>query len=145
MTSDDQPRPWEPRPISIDRWMRYRDVMLKWCYPGNRPQEWFLYERNMKVPPRQTSWLFDHDVLSEAEIAELMPTWREQYDRSWEEGFVFNAGERGWLVGAAARKAWYHLHDIPDAIVKHWDRERRRSMKVVKKLKTAAVPPMVSP
>lgn len=133
------PKPWEKRPISIERWRRHRDTMLRWAYPGTRPEEWWAYEKQMQQPGRETSWLYANDELSEAELAELMPYWREKHERSWEPDFCYNAGSRGgWLEGAAARSAWYRMFDIPDALVRKWDADRRRSAKVVRKLKRAA-------
>jgi hypothetical protein len=43
------------------------------------------------------------------------------------------AGVVTWIEGAAARKCWYRLFDIPDAVVKQFGAERRRSAKVVQR------------
>lgn len=137
-TKDDYPPPWEDRPVSIERWRKHRGVMLQWAYPGSRPREWWLYEKQMPRPDQEAAALLEMGELSAAELAELMPVWRERYERSWEPGFVYNAGARGWLEGAPARKAWYRLFGIPPAIVRQWNAERRRSAKVVRELKRAA-------
>jgi hypothetical protein len=143
---DDLPAPWEERPISIDRWMRHRETLMKWAHSGHRPREWWAYEKEMRVPSRETIWLFEHDELSEAELSELLPWWREKFDQAQETGFCYNASsERGWLEGAAARRAHCVFWEIPFAVIKQFEAERRQSLKVVKKLKAAAVPPMASP
>ena len=143
---DDLPAPWEERPISIDRWLRHRETMMVWAYPGHRPREWWAYEKALPVPSRESVWLFEHDELSETELTELMPHWREKFDQAQEVGFCYNtASTRGWLEGAAARRAHYVFWEIPFAIIRQFEAERRPSMKVIKKLKAAAVPPMASP
>lgn len=126
--------PWESRPISEARWRHNRDLMLGRVFAGRRPEEWWHYERGMPQPDHQTSWLYDHDELSKAELTELLPYWRDKYDTSWDADF----GDRR-LEAAAARKAWYKMFDIPAAIIRQWDAERRRSAKVVRQIKRRAV------
>jgi hypothetical protein len=132
------PHPWEDRPISCERWRRHRETMLAGSPAGTRPIEWWLYERDMQQPDRQTTWLYDHNELSEAELAELRPVWRQRYEHAHDERFSYNAGTRGWLEGAAARKAWYRLFDIPPGVVWELTAERRRSARTIRNPPTAA-------
>jgi hypothetical protein len=133
------PKPWEERPISYARWRKHRETMMKWAHPGHRPREWWNYELQKPVPSRETIWLFEHDELTEAELAELMPHWREKFERAQEPGFAYCIGHAkpddtfaSWLEGAAARRAHYRFWEIPLAILKQWNAERCRSMKAVR-------------
>ena len=135
---DDLPYPklWERDPISEARWRKHRDQMIRQSHPGHRPTEWWIYERNSSRPfEREAHALYEMGELTESELKSLMPYWREKFDRSWESGFCYRAGDNNWLEDAAARKAWYRLFDIPDAIIRKWNEERRRSIPIVRKLK----------
>ena len=84
------PKPWERGPISEARWLKHRDTMLQQAYPGLRPQEWWLYERNMQQPDQPSVWLYDHGELSGTELEVLLPHWRGKYEHSWQPNFLAN-------------------------------------------------------
>ena len=89
----------------------------------------------------ETERLYDRGELSEAELAELMPGWRERYEQAQKPGFSYCIGHKNpgdtfasWIEGLAAQKALYRWAGIPVAIIRRWDAERRRSAKDVKSL-----------
>ena len=138
---DDLPRPWERGPISIERWLRHRETMMQLAYPGSRPHEWWQYQKQMPRPEQETERLYDRGELSEAELAELMPGWRERYEQAQKPGFSYCIGHKNpgdtfasWIEGLAAQKALYRWAGIPVAIIRRWDAERRLSAKDVKSL-----------
>jgi hypothetical protein len=115
---DDGPKLWEPRPISRERWERHREQMLAQSFAGHRPPEWWLYEKGLDVPrPREEPVLFQMGELDPAEIAELMPMWRQHFQRSLEPGFAYCRGAGNWLKGKAARRALYEWAGIPAPIL----------------------------
>src|SRR5262249_20063389 len=69
----------------------------------------------------------------ETELAELIPEWREEYEKANEPNFSYCTGH-GWLRGEAAKRAHYRWAGIPPALVKKWDAERRRRAKTIRKL-----------
>jgi hypothetical protein len=82
----DIPRPWEDRPVSLERWHRHRHLlMVDWAYPGTRPPEWWVYEKGLEPP-------YDHEAnilrrmgeLDEAELAAVTEEWRLHYDHAVE-------------------------------------------------------------
>ena len=87
---DDYPKPWEADPISRDRWRRHRDRMMEETRAGSRPVEWWEYERKMDRPRslgEEHVALFEMGELTEQELAELMPRWRQWYEKANEPGF----------------------------------------------------------
>ena len=130
---DDFPAPWEDRPISRERWRRHRETMMRNQYPGSRPEEWWLYERQMPEPPHQAATLYAMGELHGAELDQVMRDWRQAYEHALGPGFSYNTGER-WLGGAAARRAHYRWAGIPPDLVRKWDVERRRQAKVIRSL-----------
>jgi hypothetical protein len=139
------PKPWEDRPISYARWRKHRETMMQLAHPGHRPREWWAYEKQKPVPRRETEWLYDHGELSKAELAELMPRWREHYERAEEPGYSHCIGHKNpgdtfasWIKGPAAQKALYRWAGIPAAIIRQFDAERRGTAKAIRKLKAAA-------
>jgi hypothetical protein len=130
---NDYPRPWEDL-ISTARWLRYREqIMSRYC-AGSRPKEWWVYEKGREKPEREdeAAALLEMAELSDAELAELMPHWREKYEEANETGFAYCTGSKAgetfanWIEGAAARKAYCRWVGIPPEIVKKWDAERKR-------------------
>ena len=84
--------------------------------------------------------LFEMAELTETELAELIPEWRECYEKASEPGFAYCIGHAKpgdthatWLSGPAARRAQYRWAGIPRALVKKWDAGRRRA-KTIRKL-----------
>jgi hypothetical protein len=131
---DDYPRPWEERPVSIERWHRHRALMMERSHPGRRPPEWWLYEMGLERPDgNQVERLYQMGELSEAELARLMPGWRAYYEHA-QEVDSFDTDDAGVLEGAAARRAFCRWAGIPRAIVKQWDVERKRRARTIRKL-----------
>jgi hypothetical protein len=123
---------WEERPISLARWRRHRSTLMAECDPGRRPPEWWEYEKKMPRPQeREAEALFEMGELREAELAKLMPIWREQYEHAQKPGFAYCIGHAkptdtfaSWIEGAEARDAYYDCAEIPRSLIKNWDEER---------------------
>jgi hypothetical protein len=122
---DDLPRPWEDRPISRERWERHRESMLARSHEGRRPEEWWAYDspvpRDRDVA--ESIQLYEMGELDAAEMAELMPTWREHFQRGNEPGFAYCRGAGNWLKGKAARRALYQWAGIPEPILEQFKAE----------------------
>jgi hypothetical protein len=102
--------------------------MMAMAGAGRRPEEWWEYES--KVPrPRDLGdaeiLLYEMGELTEAEIAELMPRWRERYEQAHSPNFSYCTGN-SWLKGDAAKQALYRWAGIPPAIVRQWDDENNK-------------------
>ena len=133
---DDRLRPWDDRPISYERWVKHKDQIMASTRAGSRPEEWWAYEKQMPQPRDlgdERITLFKMAELTETELAELMPEWREDYEKANEPNFSYCTGD-GWLRGEAAKRAQYSWAGIPPALVKKWDAERRRRAKTIRKL-----------
>jgi hypothetical protein len=69
--------------------------------------------------------------LSEAELAQLMPRWREDYEKANEPRFGYCTGQlpgtysAHWVYGAEARHRFFRWAGIPREIVKRFDAERQ--------------------
>jgi hypothetical protein len=98
---DDYPPPWESRPISKERWQRHRTTLMERAFEGHRPEEWWLYERNMDQPDNQAATLYAMGELQGIELEKVLSNWRMHYE----------AGNK-WV-------------GIPREIVKQWDDERK--------------------
>jgi hypothetical protein len=132
---DDYPRPWDERPISIERWHRHRTTLLERSFAGCRPPEWWLYEKGLEPPDRnQAERLYQMNELGEAELAQWMSWWRLSYEDA-QQVDSFDTDDARVLEGAAARRAFCREAGIPRAIVKQWDAERKRRAKTIRKLK----------
>jgi hypothetical protein len=117
-------------------WERHRNELLAESRAGIRPQAWWDYESPIPRPADgdlETPALYKAGLLSDAEIAELMPWWREQYDEAQEPGFEYCIGTAkpgdtfaSWIKGAAAKRAQYRWAGIPRAIIKRFDTKRRK-------------------
>ena len=141
-SKDDRPRPWEARPISYERWLKHKDWIVASTRAGSRPEEWWEYEKQMPRPRglgNERITLYEMAELSDTELAELIPEWREEYEKANGLNFSYCTGD-GWLRGEAAKRAQYRWAGIPRALVKKWDDERRRA-KTIRKL---AEPPVYS-
>ena len=134
---DDFPAPWEDSPISLERWRRHRETMMRNQYPGSRPEEWWLYERQTQQPSHQAAALYAMGELAGAELDQVMGEWRQTYEHALRSGFSYNNGAGGWREGGAARRAYYRWAGIPPDVVRKWDIERRRQAKVIRTLARA--------
>jgi hypothetical protein len=119
-----------------DAWAIHRDALLAGERPGRRPRAWWQYESPIPYPgpDHETVTLYEAGLMSDEEIAEITPWWREQFDRSFDEHFFHVLGPGRLLEGAAARKAHYRWARIPPEIVKRWTAERGRQTKTIRKL-----------
>ena len=133
------PKPWEERPVSKARWRAHRDALMNAAYPGTRPTEWWVYEQKMEKPKNQAAALLEMGQLYTGEQDVLLPLWQDAFDRAWESGFCFYAGQGLWLEGVRARKAWYRMHGIPPVIVKRFADARRRAARFVRGLRQASM------
>ena len=133
---DDRPRLWEARPISYERWLKHKDRIMASTRAGSRPEEWWAYEKQMPQPRDlgdERITLIEMAELTETELAELMPEWREEYEKANEPNFSYCTGD-GWLRGEAAKRAQYRWAGIPPALIKKWDAERKRRAKTIRRL-----------
>jgi hypothetical protein len=112
------------------------------CDPGRRPPEWWDYEKKMPRPDeREAEALFGMGELRDAELAKLMPIWREQYEHAQKPGFAYCIGHAKptdtfvtWIEGVEAREAYYDCAEIPRSLIKKWDVERDRDKEVIMKV-----------
>jgi hypothetical protein len=127
---DDYPRPWEDRPISRERWLRHRGTLMAHeASPGHRPEEWWIYEKNLDPPEcsGQAGMLMRMGELAEQELDILMRKWREVYNKANEPHFSYCIGSKPgttyahWLEGEAARLAYYEWAGIPDEALKQFE------------------------
>src|SRR3954453_2700153 len=90
-------------------WEYHREALLARERPGSRPRAWWEYDAPIRWPgyDRETVALYEAGLMSEEEIAELTPWWREQFDRSFDEHFGYTVGPGQVLYGAAARRKHY--------------------------------------
>jgi hypothetical protein len=107
--------------------------MMRNQYPGSRPEEWWLYERQLPEPPHQAAALYAMGELAGRELDQVMRDWRQAYEHALGPGFSYNSGG-GWLEGAAARRAHYRWAGIPPDLARKWDVERRRQAKIIRNL-----------
>ena len=107
---------------------------MRWENAGSRPPEWWLFERNLQPPDhdREAELLMAMGELSAAELAELVPDWREEYEKTLCPGFAFCIGHAKpddtfatWIEGEEGRRAHLAWAGIPKVLVKQWERERR--------------------
>jgi hypothetical protein len=96
----------------------------------------------MKPPCREdeADLLYMMGELS-TELAELMPRWREDYEKVWQPGFAYCIGHAkpgdtsaNWLESAPARRAYLRWAGFPREIIKRWEEERKRRAKTIRML-----------
>ena len=93
---------------------------MAWTRAGSRPEEWWEYEKQMPQPcdlGDERITLFEMAELTETELAELMPEWREEYEKANEPNFSYCTGH-GWPRGEAAKRAQYRWAGIPRAFIR---------------------------
>ena len=120
-------------------WFAHRDVLLRHCRGGQRPAGWWDYESPFPYPGRDyaAAALFEAELLTEEERAELLARWRDDFERAQDPGFRFRTTST-WLDGVAARRAHYRWSGIPRDLLKRWTREHRRRGKRIRELEAAA-------
>jgi hypothetical protein len=108
-------------------WLRHRGrLMEQFGSHGRRPMAWWRYEAgDLRYPghDREQSTLYEAGLLAEAERAELLVHWREEFDRAHGPHFFHCAGPGRILHGAAARRQHFKWADIPRALVAAWHAE----------------------
>ena len=126
---DDYPRPWENRPVSLERWQRHREQMMAREHPGRRPEEWWTYESPLGALPTsdkpQCLLLYEMGELREDELAALMPERRKDWEHAQEPDFFYCGGPGKWLEGRAAQKAHYLWAGIPEPVLAQFEAEAR--------------------
>jgi hypothetical protein len=121
----DIPKPWEDRQITKAAWEKHRDFLMGGAATGHgwRPEAWWLYERNMEppMPPyKQAAVLLEMGELKGGELERVLGWWRDTYDRAHD------------IDGP--RESHGNWEDIPPALVKKWDAERRKQHKQLARL-----------
>jgi hypothetical protein len=121
-------------------WAQHRERILE-HYRGRRPLGWWHFEAgDLRYPgyDRERSTLYETGLLGEAERAELVTWWREQFERAQAPDFWICLGPGRSLEGAPARRQHYKWADIPRSLRLRWTREHRRRGKTIRQLETAA-------
>jgi hypothetical protein len=109
-------------------WFRHRNrLMAMWACDGKRPVAWWQYESPAELyypgPDYERSTLFEANLLSESEKAELLVYWRHEFDRANAPGFTHCAGPGKFLSGPQAREAHYRWADVPPTLIEEWSAE----------------------
>jgi hypothetical protein len=97
---------------------------------GRRPMAWWTFDApglGLTWPglDREHSYLYEADVLSETEVAELMHFWRYEFERSFGRDFFVTENERV-VEGKKARLLHWKWADIPRALITAWTTERKQ-------------------
>jgi hypothetical protein len=130
-------------------WFAHRDVLLRHCRGGQRPAGWWEFESPIPYPGRDYAQaaLYEAELLTEREVAELTAMWRRDFERAQDPRFTYCVGfakpgdtTASWLEGAPARHALYWWSGIPRDLLKRWTREWRRRDRTIRKLETAEHP-----
>jgi hypothetical protein len=112
-------------------WTRHRDRLMQlWAQGGKRPVAWWSYESPVELyypgPDYERSTLYEADLLSESEKAELVANWRHEFERANAAGFSFCAGPGKFLSGQQAFEAHVRWADIPDTLIEEWTAEHQQ-------------------
>jgi hypothetical protein len=105
-----------------EAWDRGRGVCMRlWGSQGRRPQAWWYLEGSalgLAHPGyfREQSYLYAHNVLTEAERTALVDRWKVEFD-----------AVKG--KSAQERRQTYEHHDIPAELIEKWQGERRKRTK----------------
>jgi len=128
---------WDERPLSREDWEQYRESLMRDCRPGERPEEWWLYDSVEEKPDHQAQRLWELGELGPAELPDVMSGWRELWAKAQQPRFAYCIGHAKpgdtfatWLDGAEARKAHYRFWGIPAKLVEQWNAERRAAAKL---------------
>jgi hypothetical protein len=115
-----------------EAWFRHRErLMAMWGCHGKRPVAWWQYES----PPElyypgadyEKSTLYEADLLSESEKAQLVANWRREFDHASAPGFTHVASPGKFLSGPPAFEAHMRWADIPPSLLEEWTAERQQS------------------
>jgi hypothetical protein len=115
-------------------WARHRNHLMRRWRHGWRSQAWWDYEAPIPLPRDQEyekAALWEANLLSDAERAELEACWREEFERAQEPAFQHCIGHKKqgdtfatWLSGVAAKRAHYKWAGIPRELIRRWTAER---------------------
>jgi len=114
-TEDDSiPLPHEHRYITKSGWEKHKDYLMIFNM-GDRPNGWWLYEKNMEPPPKyhQAYALFEWGELQGAELQQCLHWWRLKYE---------DANQ------LPIRSEYWQWREIPPKLIKQWDRERQHAL-----------------
>jgi hypothetical protein len=104
------PAPWDEGPATRDQWEKYKDRMMFGYNRGSRPEEWWLYEKNMEQPENQSRVLYEMGELKGGELAHVLATWRDHYDR---------ANEMEAISGRNRTRYW-RWNEILPSLIEEW-------------------------
>src|SRR5262245_26007122 len=115
----------------VQAWTEHRDVLMaRWGSHGRRPMIWWELDAGDLEHPGyfcERSYLYEHNVLSESERAEVEVEWRRDFEAA-----------KG--KSARERREAYRFADIPLELVERWQGERRRRPKPRKRDDVALIP-----
>jgi hypothetical protein len=128
-------------------WFAHRDRLLMHCSHGQRPAGWWDYEcpiQRQRDRDYAPAALYEAELLTETELAELTARWRADFERAQDPRFAFCVGRAqpgdtaaSWLEGTPARHAHYCWAGIPRSLLRKWTAERRRRSKTIHELEAA--------
>jgi hypothetical protein len=112
-------------------WAACRDELLERSTAGRRPAIWWELVADslgLAWPGyfNEQSYLFDHNVLGEEELAEVVAFWRAEFERTYDPDFSYAAAPGEILHGNAARKSHLDWADVPHSLRRRWSAARRR-------------------
>jgi hypothetical protein len=113
----DFPKPWDLGPATREQWEKYKHRLMSGYATGHgsRPEEWWIYEKNMEMPEHQARVLYEMGELKGGELQLVMKWWRDHYDKACEM-------QDFW--GRARTKYW-RWNDILPSLIEEWDAERQ--------------------
>jgi hypothetical protein len=96
-------------------WVKVRELLLPSLGPGHRPFAFWQFETKVPRPSydREASFLYEANMLGEAEQRALEAYWREEFDRS--------CGRQ-----CDERDAHHKWADIPQSLIETWHTEAKR-------------------
>ena len=110
-------------------WEQHRDaIMARWGSHGRRPAGFYEFDWDGHRPPYdlERSTLWRADKLTPEERVTLEAEWRAEFEAAQAPDFTLNDGSGELLVRDCARAAHYRWADIPDKLVKRWEKAERR-------------------
>ena len=112
----------------VSAWAACRDELLERANPGRRPAGFYEFEFAGRRPPYDTerSILWRMGLLTADEKVALEAEWKVEFATAQEPDFTLNDGSGEILKGDCARLAHYRWADIPDKLVKRWEKAERR-------------------